>query len=60
MSIDNPEDVKTFLLLVKDMRTEQRAYFDTRNTVILQKSKRLEKAVDTAIEQMTSNEQTLF
>jgi 6-pyruvoyl-tetrahydropterin synthase len=41
-----------FVILVKEMRTAQKEYFRTRDKGLLNKSKRLEKEVDEAIEVM--------
>ena len=43
-------DYQEFTELVRDMRQAQRQYFKTRNPEILEKSKQLEKAVDSEIE----------
>ena len=45
---------KDFIALVAQMRTKQKAYFKTRSYEALNESKRLEKLVDNAIEEMTA------
>lgn len=45
--------------LVADMRRSQREYFRLRSTAALEESKRLEKAVDRAIEEIL-RQPTLF
>lgn len=47
-------ETKDFIALVAQMRTNQKAYFKTRNYEALNESKRLEKLVDNAIEEMTA------
>jgi hypothetical protein len=42
-------DINTFLLLVKEMRTQQKTYFANRSPYSLKESKRLEKIIDTEI-----------
>ena len=46
-----PGDPNTeFLQVVQEMRDAQKRYFDTRDTTVLNESKRLEKKVDAIIE----------
>ena len=47
-------ETKDFIALVAQMRTNQKAYFKTRSCEALNESKRLEKLVDNAIEEMTA------
>lgn len=47
-------ETKDFIALVAQMRTNQKAYFKTRSYEALNESKRLEKLVDKAIEEMTA------
>lgn len=47
-------ETKDFIALVAQMRTNQKAYFKTRSYETLNESKRLEKLVDNAIEEMTA------
>lgn len=47
-------ETKDFIALVAQMRTNQKAYFKTRSYEVLNESKRLEKLVDNAIEEMTA------
>jgi hypothetical protein len=43
-------DINTFLLLLKQMRTEQKNYFANRSPYSLKESKRLEKIIDTEMQ----------
>lgn len=47
-------ETKDFIALVANMRANQKAYFKTRNYEALNESKRLEKLVDNAIEEMNA------
>ena len=47
-------ETKNFIVLVAQMRTNQKAYFKTRSYEALRESKRLEKLVDNAIEEMNA------
>lgn len=47
------EDMDGFLALVQDMRCTQKEYFKTRDRVLLQKSKQLEKLVDIMVARLT-------
>lgn len=49
-----------FIKLVADMRHAQKEYFRTRSGDALEASKRLEKAVDTAIRTMGDKQKELF
>ena len=40
-----------FILLVRDMRNAQKNYFRTRDKIVLEESKRLEREVDAVIKQ---------
>ena len=47
-----------FTELVRDMRNAQKEYFKTRDKNVLQRSKELERRVDTYISQQVINQQT--
>jgi hypothetical protein len=57
---------EAFMKTVLEMRTEQTAYFKTRNSLTLEKAKKLEKKVDATIKQYGedkkngSKQQTFF
>lgn len=58
-------EIKQYIQLVKSMREAQKKYFRTRYTEDLNKSKRLEKQVDDATEELLNlkpiiNQQKLF
>ena len=50
--------MKDFITTVKAMREAQKEYFRTRDRQVLQRSKELERKVDTCILQRVINQQT--
>ena len=50
--------MKEFIELVREMRNAQREYFKTRDKKVLQRSKELERKVDSFLEQLVINQQT--
>ena len=58
--MDKP--MRDFIRLVSDMRAAQKEYFRTRDKVVLQNSKSLERSVDAKLEQFKQGycQQTLF
>ena len=51
-------DMNEFIELVREMRDAQKEYFRTRDKNVLQRSKELERKVDTYISQRVINQQT--
>ena len=49
-----------FVAKVSEMRTAQKSYFRTRSAAFLDKSKRLEKEVDKAVERFFNPQGDLF
>lgn len=54
------EEVERFVLLVQQMRTSQKDYFSQRTKSALERSKKLEREVDTAIQNIFYPQQNLF
>lgn len=55
-----PEQIKELVDLVKAMRKAQKNYFQYRKTVDLAASKAAEAKVDKALEDLTSNQISMF
>lgn len=53
-------DLKQFAALAAEMRHAQKEYFRTRSPAALESSKRLEKAVDRALLEISQPQQGLF
>ena len=50
--------MKEFIELVREMRNAQEEYFKTRDKNVLQRSKELERKVDSFLSQLVINQQT--
>lgn len=50
--------MKGFIELVREMRNAQKEYFKTRDKNVLQRSKELERKVDSFLAQLVINQQT--
>lgn len=50
--------MKEFVELVREMRNAQKEYFKTRDKNVLQRSKELERKVDSFLAQLVINQQT--
>ena len=50
--------MKEFIELVREMRNAQKEYFRTRDKNVLQRSKELERKVDSFLAQLVINKQT--
>ena len=50
--------MKEFIELVREMRNAQKEYFKTRDKNVLQRSKELEREVDSFLAQLVINQQT--
>ena len=52
--------MKEFIELVREMRNAQKEYFKTRSKDVLNRSKELERKVDTELQSINNTQQTLF
>jgi len=53
--MDIPEDLKSFIEKVRQMRENQKNYFRTRHSFYLMASRMLEKEVDAALDRLGNN-----
>lgn len=53
-------DLKEFAGLVKQMRSKQKEYFETRNLGVLEQSKAWERRIDSEVERILSPQKELF
>lgn len=53
-------NIKEFAKLVTDMRHAQKSYYRTRSSTALEDSKRAERIVDEALQNMNDNQPRLF
>ena len=52
--------MKEFIELVREMRAAQKEYFKTRSKEVLNRSKELERKVDTELQSINNTQQKLF
>lgn len=52
--------MEEFINLVEEMRSAQKEYFRTRSTTSLNRSKQLEREVDTKIKELSNKQTNLF
>ena len=53
-------NMEEFIILVEEMRSAQKEYFRTRSATSLNRSKQLEREVDTKIKELSNKQTNLF